>query len=122
MDFDGDGRLGLLSGSNCCDSLGFHLFRRKANGSWAPLKRLEFADTGTGMTEDVRAHIFDPLYTTKARGRGTGLGLVVVRQVLAEHGSHIEVESEPGRGARFRLIFPAAEAEGVAAGAALPRA
>src|SRR5437763_10330693 len=70
---------------------------------------VEFADTGTGMSEDVRAHIFDPLYTTKARGRGTGLGLVVVRQVLAEHGGHIEVESEPGRGARFRLIFPAAE-------------
>ena len=84
---------------------------------------VEFVDTGTGMSEDVRAHIFDPLYTTKARGRGTGLGLVVVRQVLAEHGGHIEVESEPGRGARFRLIFPAAalprEAEVVVAGDAL---
>ena len=64
------------------------------------------------MSEEVRAHIFDPLYTTKARGRGTGLGLVVVRQVLAEHGGHIEVESEPGRGARFRLIFPAANGNG----------
>jgi len=69
---------------------------------------VEFDDTGVGMSEDVRAHIFEPLYTTKARGRGTGLGLVVVRQVLAEHGGHIEVESEPGRGARFRLAFPAA--------------
>jgi two-component system, NtrC family, sensor kinase len=69
---------------------------------------VEFADTGTGMTADVRAHIFDPLYTTKARGRGTGLGLVVVRQVLGEHGGQIEVESEPGRGARFRLTLPAA--------------
>ena len=93
------------------------------DGNAAPRVVVEFADTGTGMTEDVRAHIFDLLYTTKARGRGTGLGLVVVRQVLAEHGGHIEVESEPGRGARFRLIFPAAalprEAEVVVAGDAL---
>jgi two-component system, NtrC family, sensor kinase len=69
---------------------------------------VDFADTGTGMSEEVRAHIFDPLYTTKKRGRGTGLGLVVVRQVVSEHGGTIEVESEPGRGARFRLTFPAA--------------
>ncbi|HYY95334.1 MAG TPA: HAMP domain-containing sensor histidine kinase [Pyrinomonadaceae bacterium] len=70
--------------------------------------RIDFADTGTGMTEEVRAHIFDPLYTTKKRGRGTGLGLVVVRQVVSEHGGTIEVKSEPGRGARFRLTLPAA--------------
>lgn len=69
---------------------------------------VEFEDTGTGMSEDVRARIFDPLYTTKARGRGTGLGLVVVRQALAEHGGRIEVESEAGAGSRFRLTFPTA--------------
>ena len=71
---------------------------------------VEFADTGCGMSEEVRAHIFDPLYTTKERGRGTGLGLVVVRQVVREHGGEIEVRSERGRGAAFRLSFPAAQA------------
>jgi signal transduction histidine kinase len=71
---------------------------------------VEFADTGCGMTAEVRARIFDPLYTTKERGRGTGLGLVVVSQVVGEHGGRIEVWSEPGRGARFVLRFPVAEA------------
>ncbi|HVG28210.1 MAG TPA: ATP-binding protein [Pyrinomonadaceae bacterium] len=75
---------------------------------------VEFADTGCGMTEDVRARIFDPLYTTKARGRGTGLGLVVVSQTLADHGGRIEVESERGRGSRFRLVFPVSAADGTA--------
>jgi hypothetical protein len=41
VDFDGDGRLDLLSGSNCCDTSAFHLFRRKADGSWAPIQRRE---------------------------------------------------------------------------------
>jgi hypothetical protein len=41
VDFDGDGRLDLLSGSNCCDANGLHLFRRRQNGSWAPRRRLE---------------------------------------------------------------------------------
>ncbi|MDQ5838398.1 MAG: HAMP domain-containing histidine kinase [Acidobacteriota bacterium] len=79
---------------------------RVGAGGDAGRVRIDFADTGTGMTEEVRAHIFDPLYTTKKRGRGTGLGLVVVRQVVSEHGGTIEVKSEPGRGARFRLTFP----------------
>jgi hypothetical protein len=46
VDFNGDGRLHLLSGSNCCDPLGFHFFRRKADGSWAPRQRLEVTYPG----------------------------------------------------------------------------
>ena len=68
---------------------------------------MDFADTGLGMTPEIMSRIFDPLYTTKARGHGTGLGLVIVNQIVIEHGGTVEVESEPGRGTRFRLVFSA---------------
>ena len=68
---------------------------------------VDFIDTGTGMTPEVMSHIFDPLYTTKDRGHGTGLGLVIVSQIVAEHGGRVEVESELGEGTRFRLSFAA---------------
>jgi signal transduction histidine kinase len=68
---------------------------------------VDFIDTGMGMTPDVMSHIFDPLYTTKDRGHGTGLGLVIVSQIVAEHGGRVEVESELGKGTRFRLTFAA---------------
>jgi signal transduction histidine kinase len=67
---------------------------------------VEFRDNGCGMTDELRSHIFDPFYTTKELGRGTGLGLVVVRQVVREHGGEIEVESVRDRGSVFRLRFP----------------
>lgn len=68
---------------------------------------VDFIDTGMGMTPEVMSHIFDPLYTTKDRGHGTGLGLVIVSQIVAEHGGRVEVESELGQGTRFRLSFAA---------------
>jgi signal transduction histidine kinase len=69
---------------------------------------VDFADDGSGMAPEILAHIFDPLYTTKAPGQGTGLGLVIVSQIVREHGGDVEVKSEPGKGTRFRLTFPAA--------------
>jgi len=72
---------------------------------------VDFADTGVGMTPEIMSHIFDPLYTTKARGHGTGLGLVIVKQIITEHGGSVEVESEPGKGTQFRLSFIAMQNE-----------
>ncbi len=65
---------------------------------------LEVRDDGPGISADRLPHIFEPFFTTKAQG--TGLGLATVHRIVSEHGGAIEVESEPGRGATFRLFFP----------------
>jgi signal transduction histidine kinase/CheY-like chemotaxis protein/uncharacterized membrane protein len=67
------------------------------------------ADTGTGMTEEVRARVFDPFFTTKGVG-GMGLGLAVSYGTVARHGGSIEVDSAVGLGTTFRIKLPAAEA------------
>ncbi len=72
---------------------------------------VDFSDTGYGMTTEVLSHIFDPLYTTKERGHGTGLGLVIVSQIISEHGGSILVDSEPDNGTHFRLVFNAVQNE-----------
>ncbi len=69
---------------------------------------VEISDTGTGMSEETQKHIFEPLFTTKERGQGTGLGLVVVKQILNEHNAAIKIKScSPGKGTSFITEFPA---------------
>ena len=67
---------------------------------------VDIIDNGAGMKPDVLARIFDPFFTTKAIGAGTGLGLSVSYRIVEGHGGRIEVESEPGRGTRFRVWLP----------------
>lgn len=67
---------------------------------------IEIRDTGQGMPENVRTRVFEPFFTTKPRGSGTGLGLVVARQIVRDHGGDITVTSRPGEGTTVRLTFP----------------
>lgn len=70
---------------------------------------LEVTDSGTGVSESIRDQIFEPLFTTKGVGRGTGLGLALVQEALRQSNGRVEVDSESGRGATFRLVLPRAE-------------
>ena len=85
-----------------CRSLGIAL---------APGRYLEIAvsDTGVGMTKTVMEHIFEPFYTTKGVGKGTGLGLAAVYGTVQSHQGELHVQSEPGVGSLFKIYLPMLE-------------
>ena len=78
----------------------------RAEGSHAVV---ELADTGVGIPAEHLARIYDPFFTTKPEGRGTGLGLSVTYGIVQEHGGVLTCESAPGQGTRFRLLLPRLE-------------
>ncbi|HVZ63609.1 MAG TPA: PAS domain S-box protein [Lacunisphaera sp.] len=102
----GGGRLTLRAENRVLDAAAL---REVPAGSPGAYVALTVADTGGGIAPEVMPHIWEPFFTTKGEGRGTGLGLATVRGIATNHGGFVSVYSEPGRGTRFTLFLPAVE-------------
>ena len=101
------GRLTLETGSVELDDA---FVRRNPGARAGTHVMLAVTDTGVGMNEFTKAHLFEPFFTTRGRGKGTGLGLATVYGIVRQSGGYIHVESELGRGATFRIYLPRVEA------------
>jgi len=97
----------IINAVDACEDSGTISIQARPEGD---VILLEVADSGHGMTDDVRARCLEPFFTTK-KDRGTGLGLPMVHRIVRRHGGTISIESAPGQGATIGVRLPRASAE-----------
>jgi len=100
------GRLKIKTEMMLLDDSFCHFYPGVTSGTYLVLS---VADTGSGMSAEVRERIFEPFFTTKEKGRGSGMGLATVYGIVRQHGGFIHVYSEPGQGTLFHVYLPALE-------------
>ena len=79
------------------------VLHKPIKGDWI---ELSVNDTGSGIEPNIVKNIFNPFFTTKEVGKGTGMGLSIIYRIMEDHAGHILLDSEPGEGTTFRLLFP----------------
>lgn len=102
------GKLSISTGSKEMDDAYITAYGYGKAGTYA---LISIADTGSGMDAETRKNIFEPFFTTKGVGEGTGLGLSIVYGIIKQHNGYINVYSEPGKGAEFKIYLPLIEEE-----------
>ena len=102
------GLLTIETGFQAIEASNVHEFDRSEPGRYAVMT---ISDSGSGMDKETCKRIFEPFYTTKEIGKGTGLGMAIVYGIIKQHNGFINVYSEPGQGTTFRIYIPICETE-----------
>jgi signal transduction histidine kinase len=97
------GRLSIATSNVTLDDNHAHTHPEVVPGDYV---MLAVSDTGVGMTDEIKVHLFEAFFTTKPKGKGTGLGLATCQTIVKQSGGHITADSELGKGATFKVYFP----------------
>lgn len=97
---------GMLSIQACATKIDDEFIKMHGYGKPGNYALITVSDTGIGMDDETKKRIFEPFFTTKELGRGTGLGLSIVYGIIKQHDGYIDVYSEKGKGATFKIYLP----------------